>query len=123
MSGGGSGSRSSAPTAQTAGSYTKDNFPWEAYAQEFGIEPGWSGSAQNNAWEHFVKSGASWTPTPPQPPIPPFMPGNQSALAQQLAMGFGGTPESFLQSPLMNLFQPMDVSPKYTPPATEKKKR
>jgi hypothetical protein len=62
--------------------------------------------------------------------IPAFMPGNQSALASQLGMGFGGTPESFMQSPLMSLFQPMSI-PNYaagaplipTPVDTKKKKK
>jgi hypothetical protein len=61
---------------------------------------------------------------------PAFMPGNQGALASQLSMGFGGTPESFMQSPLMNLFQPMNI-PNYpggaplipAPVDTKKKKK
>jgi hypothetical protein len=47
-----------------------------------------------------------------------------------LSMGFGGTPESFMQSPLMNLFQPMNI-PNYpggaplipAPVDTKKKKK
>jgi hypothetical protein len=67
---------------------------------------------------------------PPNMSIPAFMPGNQSALASQLGMGFGGTPESYMQSPLMSLFQPMSI-PNYAagaplipaPVDTKKKKK
>ena len=60
----------------------------------------------------------------PQPgtTVQPFMPGNDIALAQQLAMGYGGNPADFMAA-FQQTYAPMQVpkNPVYTAPPEKKK--